>query len=261
MPDYAFACFYSRESLPKIKCWLEPIVDELGETLIGVSVLNKTTGEGTITAIDGSFSLSGKQNDLIQFSYIGYASVDYVVKQEENIRVVLKEDTQNLEEVVVVGYSAQKKSSLTGAIAPVNMDDMEKRRVATVSQALQGQVAGVQITQSTGAPGDDISMLIRGEGTIGNNSPLYIIDGVPSRTMTFLNPSDISSITVLKDASAAAVYGSRASGGVVVITTKEGEVGKRTFRTELLLWNTEGCESTQDAEYSTIYGCAGNSME
>lgn len=202
------------------------VVDELGETLIGVSVLNKTTGEGTITAIDGSFSLSGKQNDLIQFSYIGYASVDYVVKQEENIRVVLKEDTQNLEEVVVVGYSAQKKSSLTGAIAPVNMDDMEKRRVATVSQALQGQVTGVQITQSTGAPGDDISMLIRGEGTIGNNSPLYIIDGVPSRTMTFLNPSDISSITVLKDASAAAVYGSRASGGVVVITTKEGEVGK-----------------------------------
>lgn len=202
------------------------VVDELGETLIGVSVLNKTTGEGTITAIDGSFSLSGKQNDLIQFSYIGYASVDYVVKQEENIRVVLKEDTQNLEEVVVVGYSAQKKSSLTGAIAPVNMDDMEKRRVATVSQALRGQVAGVQITQSTGAPGDDISMLIRGEGTIGNNSPLYIIDGVPSRTMTFLNPSDISSITVLKDASAAAVYGSRASGGVVVITTKEGEVGK-----------------------------------
>ena len=202
------------------------VVDELGEALIGVSVLNKTTGEGTITAIDGSFSLSGKQNDLIQFSYIGYASVDYVVKQEENIRVVLKEDTQNLEEVVVVGYSAQKKSSLTGAIAPVNMDDMEKRRVATVSQALQGQVAGVQITQSTGAPGDDISMLIRGEGTIGNNRPLYIIDGVPSRTMTFLNPSDISSITVLKDASAAAVYGSRASGGVVVITTKEGEVGK-----------------------------------
>ena len=202
------------------------VVDELGEALIGVSVLNKTTGEGTITAIDGSFSLSGKQNDLIQFSYIGYASVDYVVKQEENIRVVLKEDTQNLEEVVVVGYSAQKKSSLTGAIAPVNMDDMEKRRVATVSQALQCQVAGVQITQSTGAPGDDISMLIRGEGTIGNNSPLYIIDGVPSRTMTFLNPSDISSITVLKDASAAAVYGSRASGGVVVITTKEGEVGK-----------------------------------
>ena len=202
------------------------VVDELGEALIGVSVLNKTTGEGTITAIDGSFSLSGKQNDLIQFSYIGYASVDYVVKQEENIRVVLKEDTQNLEEVVAVGYSAQKKSSLTGAIAPVNMDDMEKRRVATVSQALQGQVAGVQITQSTGAPGDDISMLIRGEGTIGNNSPLYIIDGVPSRTMTFLNPSDISSITVLKDASAAAVYGSRASGGVVVITTKEGEVGK-----------------------------------
>lgn len=202
------------------------VVDEQGEALIGVSVLNKTTSEGTITAIDGSFSVAGKLNDMIQFSYVGYASADYLVKQDKNIRIVLKEDTQNLEEVVVVGYSAQKKSSLTGAIAPVNMNDMEKRRVATVSQALQGQVAGVQITQSTGAPGDDISILIRGEGTIGNNNPLYIIDGVPSRTMTFLNPSDISSITVLKDASAAAVYGSRASGGVVVITTKEGESGK-----------------------------------
>lgn len=202
------------------------VVDEKGEFLIGVSILNKSTGEGTITAVDGSFSLLGKLDDTLQFSYIGYTTVDYLVKQNGIIKITMKEDSQNLDEVVVVGYSAQKKSSLTGAIAPVNMDDMEKRKVASVSQALQGQVAGVQITQSTGAPGDEISMLIRGEGTIGNNSPLYIIDGVPSRTMTFLNPSDISSIAVLKDASAAAVYGSRASGGVVVITTKGGEAGK-----------------------------------
>lgn len=202
------------------------VTDNLGEALIGVSIVNKTTGDGTITAIDGSFSIAAKANDLLQLSYIGYATVDYTIKSGENPRIVMKEDTQNLEEVVVVGYSAQKKSSITGAIAPVNMSDMEKRRVSSVSQALQGQIAGVQITQSTGAPGDEISMLIRGEGTIGNNSPLYIIDGVPSRTMTFLNPSDINSVTVLKDASAAAVYGSRASGGVVVITTKGGEAGK-----------------------------------
>lgn len=202
------------------------VLDINGDPLIGVTVLNKNNNEGTITDIDGNFSISGKVNDIVQFSYVGYTSIDFKVNSPNNIRIIMKEDTQNLDEVVVVGYSAQKKSSITGAVAPVNMDDMKSRRVANVSQALQGQVAGVQIAQSTGAPGDEISMLIRGEGTIGNNSPLYIIDGVPSRTMTFLNPSDISSITVLKDASAAAVYGSRASGGVVVITTKSGEEGK-----------------------------------
>lgn len=202
------------------------VLDAKGEPLIGVTVYNKGNKEGTITDIEGNFSISGKLNDIIQFSYVGYTSVDFKVNSPNSIRIVMKEDTQNLDEVVVVGYSAQKKSSITGAVAPVNMDDMKSRRVANVSQALQGQVAGVQIAQSTGAPGDEISMLIRGEGTIGNNSPLYIIDGVPSRTMTFLNPSDISSITVLKDASAAAIYGSRASGGVVVITTKSGEQGK-----------------------------------
>lgn len=202
------------------------VIDAKGEPLIGVTVYNKTNKEGTITDIEGNFSLVGKLDDIIQFSYIGYTSVDFKVNSSNPIRIVMKEDTQNLDEVIVVGYSAQKKSSITGAVAPVNMDDMKSRRVANVSQALQGQVAGVQIAQSTGAPGDEISMLIRGEGTIGNNSPLYIIDGVPSRTMTFLNPSDISSITVLKDASAAAIYGSRASGGVVVITTKSGEQGK-----------------------------------
>ncbi len=108
----------------------------------------------------------------------------------------------------------KKKSTLTGAVAPVNVDDMERRRVADVRQALQGQVAGVQVTQSTGAPpGDEINIRIRGEGTIGNNNPLYIVDGVPTRELAFINPSDIESMTVLKDASAAAIYGSRASAG------------------------------------------------
>ncbi|KAA6325693.1 TonB-dependent receptor SusC [termite gut metagenome] len=200
--------------------------DATGETLVGVAVVNKTMGEGTSTSINGSFSIKAGTNDLIQFSYMGYATLDYVVNQQTNIRIIMKEDAQNLDEVLVVGYSAVKKSSITGAIVPVNMGDMEKRHVATISQALQGQVAGIQITQSTGAPGDDISMLIRGVGTIGSNDPLYIIDGIPSRNMSFLNPNDIASISVLKDASSAAIYGSRASAGVVLITTKEGETGK-----------------------------------
>jgi len=202
------------------------VVDQTGEPVAGAAVLNTATNHGVSTSIDGDFTLDAKINEHIRITSVGFAPVDYIVKQLADIRIQMKADAQQLDEVVVVGYSAQKKSSLTGAISPVEMKDVEKRRVASVSQALQGQIAGVQITQSTGAPGDEINVVIRGEGTIGNNSPLYIIDGVPSRSITFLNPSDINSVTVLKDASAAAIYGSRASGGVIVITTKEGQSGK-----------------------------------
>ena len=130
-----------------------------------------------------------------------------------------------LDQVVVVGYTTQKKSSITGAVSTVDAADVESRRVVDVAQALQGQVAGMTVTQSTGEPGDPINIRIRGEGTIGNNSPLFIIDGVPSRDISFLNPSDVQSYTVLKDASAASIYGSRASAGVIVITTKRGAAG------------------------------------
>lgn len=195
-----------------------------GELLMGASVVETGTINGIASDFDGKFTLNIIGNSL-SVSYIGYKDQVITVNEAGTINVKLQPDN-SLDEVIVVGYSAQKKSSITGAIAPVNMDDVNKRQTLTVSQALQGQVSGVQITQSTGAPGDDINVLIRGEGTIGNNSPLYIIDGIPSRSITFLNPSDIKSVTVLKDASAAAVYGSRASGGVIVITTKEGELGK-----------------------------------
>ena len=131
-----------------------------------------------------------------------------------------------LGEVVVVGYSTQRKSDITGAVATVDVTNLEPRRVADVAQVLQGQVAGVQITSSTGAPGEDISIRIRGEGTIGNNSPLFVVDGVPTRDISFLNPADMASLTVLKDAAAASIYGSRASAGVIVITTKSGQTGK-----------------------------------
>jgi TonB-linked SusC/RagA family outer membrane protein len=127
---------------------------------------------------------------------------------------------------VVVGYATQRKGDITGAVSTVSVADLESRRVADVSQALQGQVAGVQITQSTGAPGEEISIRVRGEGTIGNNSPLFIVDGIPTRDISFLNPADMNTLTVLKDAAAASIYGSRASAGVIVITTKSGKAGK-----------------------------------
>ncbi|OJV88658.1 MAG: SusC/RagA family TonB-linked outer membrane protein [Bacteroidia bacterium 44-10] len=199
------------------------------EELIGVTVLVVETGAGTVTDIDGNFELSVPVNSTLRVSYVGYAIQEIAVTGQTVLEINLQPETQLMDELVVVGYSAQKKSTLTGAVAPVNVDDMERRRVADLRQALQGQVAGVQVTQSTGAPGDEINIRIRGEGTIGNNNPLYVVDGVPTRELAFINPSDIESMTVLKDASAAAIYGSRASAGVIVITTKSGASGKTKF--------------------------------
>ena len=206
------------------------VTDETGQTLPGVTVVVKGTTQGTVTNADGNFSLPLPDGaGVLQFSFIGMRTQDVTIGENTNFDVVMQQDVVGLDEVIIVGYSVQKKSTLTGAVSPVNVDDMNKRRVAEVAQALQGQVAGVQVTQSTGAPGDEINIRIRGEGTIGNNNPLYVVDGVPTRELTFLNPSDIASMTVLKDASAAAVYGSRASAGVIIITTKSGSKGESKF--------------------------------
>ncbi|MCJ8165780.1 TonB-dependent receptor [Pontibacter sp. E15-1] len=206
------------------------VVAKNGEPLPGVTVLEKGTANGTATAADGSFSLSVAETPgTLVFSYIGYANQQVPYSGPGAYNVTLLEDARALQELVVVGYSAQKEATITGAVAPVNMKDVETRRVPSVSQALQGQVAGVQVTQSTGAPGDEINIRIRGTGTIGNNDPLFVIDGVPSRELSFLNPNDIASMTVLKDAAAASMYGSRAAGGVVVITTKSGIKGKSSI--------------------------------
>ena len=203
------------------------VYDADGITLPGVTVVIPETTIGTITDIEGNYTLQTADTPKeLQFSSIGYQTVIIPLNGKTTLNVNLKTSTEEVGEVIVVGYSSQKKSTLTGAVSPVNVDDMSKRRVAELSQALQGQVAGVQVSQSTGAPGDEINIRIRGEGTIGNNNPLYIVDGVPTRELTFLNPADIQSMTVLKDASAAAIYGSRASAGVIIITTKTGEKGK-----------------------------------
>lgn len=199
----------------------------------GASIVVKGTSSGTATDFDGNFTLQNVATDaILMISSIGFMPMEIELNGRTRIEVVLAEDAQQLDEVVIVGYTSQKKADLTGAVAVVDVENLEKTRVANVSQALQGQVAGVQVTASTGAPGENIQIRIRGEGTIGNNDPLYIVDGIPSRDISFVNQADISSISVLKDAAAAAIYGSRASGGVVVITTKQGAKGKMSFNVD-----------------------------
>src|SRR6266699_1707978 len=205
------------------------------QPLVGVNVVVEGTGLAAMTREDGTFSIVGVPagTHTLRARRIGYASVPVVVDVSEgatvSVTLALEKGAAVLDEIVVVGYTTQRRANITGAVATVDMAEVETRRVPDVAQVLQGQVAGLTVTQSTGAPGEDISIRIRGEGTIGNNSPLFVVDGVPSREIAFLNPADVQSMTVLKDASAAAIYGSRASAGVIVITTKRGASGKSTF--------------------------------
>lgn len=194
-----------------------------GMPIPGVSIVEKGTDNGTVTDFDGNYSISVSEPDaILVFSYVGFKTKEVKVNDQTQINVSLDDEISQLDELIVVGYTSQKERTITGALSAVNVDDLESRRVPNVTQALQGQVAGVNITQSTGAPGDAVEVRIRGNGTIGNNNPLYVVDGIPTREITFLNPSDIKSMTVLKDASAASIYGSRAAGGVIVIETKTG---------------------------------------
>jgi TonB-linked SusC/RagA family outer membrane protein len=201
------------------------VVDEQNLPLIGVNILVKGTTNGTVTDFDGKFQLDVPANAIIKFSFIGYVDQEITVGNETNINVVLKEDVQGLNEVVVVGYGTQKKSDLTGAVASVKAEDLAKTPSSNPVNSLQGKVAGVTITKYGGAPGSGSNITIRGIGTIGNNNPLYIIDGLPG-SMSLLNPDDIASMEILKDGAAAAIYGSRAANGVVLITTKKGKKGK-----------------------------------
>lgn len=206
------------------------VVTGVDGPLAGVNVIEKGTTNGAATDFDGNYRITLlNPQAILVFSELGYKTKEIAVNGQTQIDVLLLEDLEALDEIVLVGYSSRKKSTLTGAVSVVDMGDLERTRVVNVTQALQGQVAGVQVTASTGAPGDPIEVRIRGEGTIGNNDPLYVIDGIPTRDISFLNQADIKSMSILKDASAAAIYGSRASGGVVLITTKSGQVGKVSF--------------------------------
>src|SRR5665647_470866 len=199
-----------------------------GTPLSDASVIVVGETKGTTTKSDGTFSINVSPNaKQLQISHVGQETQTIAIPASSVVSVSLATASENLQDVIVVGYTTQKKGAITGAVTSVNMGDLDKRRVSDIAQLLQGQVAGVQVTQSTGAPGDGINITIRGVGTIGSSSdPLFIVDGLPSTEISFLNPTDIQSMTVLKDAAAAAIYGSRASGGVIVITTKSGRKGK-----------------------------------
>lgn len=198
-----------------------------------VNINVKGSAINTVTDIDGKFAINNlDSNAVLIFSYIGYLDQEVSVSGKTEVVVTLKEAINNLSEVVIVGYGSQKKQSITGAITQVSMDDVSKTKVADLGQALQGQVAGVTVSASTGQPGDGLEIRIRGVGTLGNNEVLYVVDGVPTRDINFLNQSDVKSMTVLKDAAATAIYGSRSAGGVIVITTKSGVKGKSNINIE-----------------------------
>jgi TonB-linked SusC/RagA family outer membrane protein len=193
-----------------------------------VSVLVKGTTNGTVTDLDGRYSLSASQGQTLVFSYIGYVSQEIKVGANGTLNVALKEDTETLDEVVVVGYGVQKKKLVTGATVQVKGENIAKLNTTNPLQALQGQTPGVSIASTSGQPGSDMKVTIRGLGTVGNSGPLYLIDGVGGDIST-LNPADIESIDVLKDAASAAIYGAQAANGVVLITTKSGKEGKATI--------------------------------
>lgn len=197
-----------------------------GEPIIGASVLIQGTTEGTVTDIDGHFSLAAHQGDKLSVSYVGYKSQLVTVNGGNPLSVLLAEDSEALEEVVVIGYGTVRKSDLTGAIASVKTEELNMS-TSTLEQALIGHTPGVEIKQTTGAPGAGTTIHIRGVNSVyGDVEPLYVIDGFPASKDVFINPSDVESIEVLKDAASAAIYGSRASGGVILITTKRGVEGK-----------------------------------
>jgi TonB-dependent starch-binding outer membrane protein SusC len=212
------------------------------EGLPGVNIVIKGTNQGTITDINGMYKLSVSPGNILVFSFVGYQTQDVAFAGQENLDVILVEESKELGEIVIVGYSSVEKRDITGAVASVTTDNIKKLSINGIDQGLQGMAPGVQVTQSSGTPGGGVKVSIRGPSSIGAvNTPLYIVDGVPVATgglggrgfggqddnaLALINPNDIETITVLKDASAVALYGSRGSNGVIIITTRQGKTGK-----------------------------------
>lgn len=247
---------------------IKGIISDNNGPIPQVNVILKGTTIGTVTDIDGSFTINRiNSNAILVISYLGYLTQEVSVSGRTDLLITLKEDVNSLNEVIVVGYNSQKKESISSAVSTVDMESLSKTKIPDVAQALQGQVAGVFVAANTGAPGDGIQIRIRGVGTLGNNDVLYVVDGISTRDISFLNQADVKSMTVLKDAAAGAIYGSRAAGGVVVITTKSGQKGKSTisadyfsgiyFATNLpKMLNTDQYLTVQDQAW---HNTAGNS--
>ena len=194
--------------------------------VIGASIVEKGTTNGTVTDLDGNFTLNVKPGATLVISYIGYTTQEIATGSQSSFNVTLQEDNTALEEVVVVGYGVQKKKLLTGATVQVKGDEIAKLNTTNALEAMQSSTPGVQITQSSSQPGKGYKVYIRGIGTTGNSAPLYVIDGVAGGSLDDINPADIESIDILKDAASAAIYGARAANGVILVTTKQGKAGK-----------------------------------
>lgn len=228
-----------------------------GEPLMGVNVVEKGTTNGTITDLDGKYTLNVGPNTVLQFSYIGYVSSDIAVNGQRTVNVTMKEDSQNLDEVVVVGYGTVRKADLAGSVSVLDNKAFKDQPIKQVSDALQGRVSGVQV-QSSGVPGGTVKIRVRGSGSINrSNDPLYVIDGIVRESgLTGLNPDDIQSMQILKDASSTAIYGSRGANGVVLITTKTGKANTRqiTFDAQVTAGTVAKHYDTLNAyEFATLY--------
>ena len=206
------------------------VTDAMGP-VIGANVLEKGTTNGVITDIDGNFTLNVQPGATIVVSFIGYQPQEIVVGNQTSFKIQLKEDTELLDEVVVVGYGTSSIKDLTGSVASVGLKQLSQLNTPNVTSMLQNLAAGVQVSQNTGVPGETVRVRVRGATSLtGSNEPLYVIDGVPVEDPSMLDaisPNDIQSMDVLKDASAAAIYGSRAANGVVIVTTKKGVEGSK----------------------------------
>jgi TonB-linked SusC/RagA family outer membrane protein len=241
------------------------VTDASNEPIIGASVVEKGTTNGVITDFDGNFTLNVSANATIVISYVGFQTQEITVNGRSHIKTILNEDTEVLDEVVVVGYGTLKKSDMTGAISSVDVEELTKRSTTNPAEALQGKISGVNIMKSGGNAGAGVQVKIRGVKSFGDNQPLYIIDGFPG-DIENVNPQDIQSMEILKDGAAAAIYGSVAANGVILITTKNGKKGdtKIDFSTylsftnvakKLELLNAEGGNSQAFVHYDALKGC------
>ena len=233
------------------------VVDSHGEPLMGVNVVEVGTTNGTMTDMDGRFTLSVPSNATLQFSYIGYASQSIAVNGQRTINITLEEDSQNLDELVVVGYGTVRKADLAGSVSVLSSKSFKDQPIIQVSDALQGRVPGVQV-QNSGVPGGTVKIRVRGSGSINrSNDPLYVVDGIVRQSgLTGLNPEDIQSMQVLKDASSTAIYGSRGANGVVLITTKTGKANMRqiTFDAQIGIGTVARRYETLNAyEFANLY--------
>jgi len=200
------------------------VLDETGSPLPGVSIIILGSSNGTTTDFDGNYTIEASKGDVLTFSFMGYSTKEVIV-ESNTLNVTLQPDSKLLGDVIVVGYGVQKKSVVTGAISSISSEDISKTSVASTSQALQGQTSGVTVLPSSGSPGAPTKIRIRGAGSNGNSDPIYVVDGMKTRNIDFLDPSDIKSMEVLKDAASASIYGSDGGNGVIMITTKQGKKG------------------------------------